>query len=292
MEANKVDLLLVGALARDEDVVAGLTEHRIGGAVYFGSYAAQAAGARTSLWTAISEADRKLLDPLRQDGIGVHICDSPHTAGIRNIYESADRDRRQCQLISRARPLTAEEMPDTSARIIHVCPLMAGEVEESVFSAAASRAQLSLDAQGVVRKVRGDQLVFEAWTGQERLLPLVHFLKCDTAEAEFMTGLTRPDDAARALADQGAQEVLVTRPDGVSLWADGRIWHAPFTHRGLEGRTGRGDTCMSSYLARRLNHEPEAALRFAAALTSIKMETPGPFRGDLKAVQKRMAQMP
>jgi hypothetical protein len=41
-------------------------------------------------------------------------------------------------------------------------------------------------------------------------------------------------------------------------------------------------------LAWRLDHDVAASLKFAAALVSIKMETPGPFRGSLEDVLKRI----
>jgi sugar/nucleoside kinase (ribokinase family) len=58
------------------------------------------------------------------------------------------------------------------------------------------------------------------------------------------------------------------------------------------GRTGRGDTTFAGYLARRLDEGPAEALRFAAALVSIKIETPGPFQGTLSDVLSRMNERP
>ncbi|MBQ1581972.1 MAG: hypothetical protein II107_05830, partial [Prevotella sp.] len=49
--------------------------------------------------------------------------------------------------------------------------------------------------------------------------------------------------------------------------------------RNLSGRTGRGDTTFAGYLCERLDHDIPTALEFAAALVSLKMETPGPFKG-------------
>jgi sugar/nucleoside kinase (ribokinase family) len=37
-----------------------------------------------------------------------------------------------------------------------------------------------------------------------------------------------------------------------------------------------------------LDHDVRESLKFAAALVSIKMETPGPFKGTLEDVQKRL----
>jgi sugar/nucleoside kinase (ribokinase family) len=41
-------------------------------------------------------------------------------------------------------------------------------------------------------------------------------------------------------------------------------------------------------MAWRLHHDAEESVRFAAALTSIKMERPGPFSGTIDDVLARM----
>jgi hypothetical protein len=46
------------------------------------------------------------------------------------------------------------------------------------------------------------------------------------------------------------------------------------------------------YLAGRIDHSVEDSLGFAVALASIKMETPGPFRGTLEDVLARMSECP
>ncbi len=69
---------------------------------------------------------------------------------------------------------------------------------------------------------------------------------------------------------------------------DGKIYSAPFTPSNLSGRTGRGDTTFAAYLTWRLYHDPEESVHYAAALCSIKMESPGPFAGTVKNVITRM----
>jgi len=83
------------------------------------------------------------------------------------------------------------------------------------------------------------------------------------------------------LAAYGPREIVLTRPQGVLVYADGEYYQAPFNPRKVRGRTGRGDTCFASYLGRRLTADPEEACRFAAAMTSLKLEQPGPFRGSI-----------
>ncbi|MBA7654118.1 hypothetical protein ES703_61993 [subsurface metagenome] len=51
------------------------------------------------------------------------------------------------------------------------------------------------------------------------------------------------------------------------------------------GRTGRGDTAFISYLGSRITKDPEQSLKFATALTSLKLEAPGPFNLPLYQVE-------
>ena len=80
----------------------------------------------------------------------------------------------------------------------------------------------------------------------------------------------------------------MTHNTEVLVLAGGEPFRAPFTPSNLSGRTGRGDTTFAAYLARRRDHDPEEAVRFAAALCSIKMEKPGPFSGSIEEVLERM----
>ena len=49
-------------------------------------------------------------------------------------------------------------------------------------------------------------------------------------------------------------------------------------------RSGRGDTCIASYTAKRLNTSPQGATVWAAAVTSLKMEVEGPFKRNIEEV--------
>jgi sugar/nucleoside kinase (ribokinase family) len=130
-----------------------------------------------------------------------------------------------------------------------------------------------------VRVRQGEDLVFEDWPQKEQGLSYVDFLKVDSAEAEVLTGRTNPREAAKALTGYGAREIVLTRAAGVLVYADGTYCEAPFTPREIKGRTGRGDTCFAAYLAKRLYSSPQEACRFAALVASLKMEAPGPFKG-------------
>jgi sugar/nucleoside kinase (ribokinase family) len=156
---------------------------------------------------------------------------------------------------------------------------MAGEVDLPLLKAIAQRGPVALDAQGFVRVREGGSLTFRPWPDIDEGLGHVTYLKVDQAEAEAITGETDLERAAVRLAKYGPREIVLTQSGGVTVYAGERIYRAPFTSRSLAGRTGRGDTCFATYLGKRLTADPEDACRLAAAITSRKQETPGPWRG-------------
>ena len=95
--------------------------------------------------------------------------------------------------------------------------------------------------------------------------------------------------AARIIASWGPREVVITHADGVMVYADEKLFEVPFVIKALKGRTGRGDTCISAYLAARLKLSPGDASKFAAAMTSLKLEKEGPFDGSYQDVLDKMA---
>ena len=113
-------------------------------------------------------------------------------------------------------------------------------------------------------------------------------IKLDVVEGELLTGTTDQEQVAIQFEKWGTPEVMVTRAAGALVRCRGKSYFEPFTNRNMSGRTGRGDTVFGSYLARRMDFGVADSLKFAVALTSIKMETPGPFTGTLEQVLDRM----
>jgi sugar/nucleoside kinase (ribokinase family) len=82
--------------------------------------------------------------------------------------------------------------------------------------------------------------------------------------------------------------VVITHKNGILVYAEGEVFEAPFTPRTLNGRTGRGDTCISTYLASRLKSPPPISCAFAAAATSLKLEEEGPFNRTYQDVLEKL----
>jgi sugar/nucleoside kinase (ribokinase family) len=284
-----VDLLIIGHFARDRIIVDGVAETASGGGVYYGSIALRRQGLDVGVVTRLHPADFRWLDELEREGIHVFASAAPETSGIENRYDSRDMERRICRPLGFAGAFRPEDLPPVSARIYVAAPIIAGEIDLALLGEMARRGPVALDIQGFVRVRRDGELSFRAWPDLAAGLSLVTYLKADQAEAELITGETDLAIAAAMLADCGPAEVLLTHSAGVTVWKGGRIQTAPFTSRSLAGRTGRGDTCFCTYLGQRLSRSATESTEIAAAVTTLKQEEPGPWRGSMADVEELLA---
>jgi len=92
--------------------------------------------------------------------------------------------------------------------------------------------------------------------------------------------------AAKKMHELGPKEVIITHHEGLLVFADGKFYEEKFFPKEIIGRSGRGDTCIASYTAKRLSASPQEATTWAAAVTSLKMEAEGPFQRTMQEVNK------
>ncbi len=284
----KYDITMIGHISRDIMIYKGEEVRLTGGPVIYSSAAAARSGKNVQVITRASGDAENELNGMRDDGVQVIRLDSGSTTSIENIYFSADKEKRNVTLLAQADPFTIESMPDTESTIYHLAGLFRGEIPDNFIPYLANKGSVGIDAQGLLRCNEGGELLFKDWSSKKELLPMISYLKTDAAEAEILTNETDREKAVHILASWGAKEVMLTHNTEVIVLADSRIYRAPFTPSNLSGRTGRGDTTFAAYLAWRLDHGPEESVRYAAALCSIKMETPGPFSGTSNDVKRRM----
>jgi len=87
-------------------------------------------------------------------------------------------------------------------------------------------------------------------------------------------------------------QIVLTHRNGVLVYSGDECYNeAGFFPRRLVGRSGRGDTCIAAYMAKRLTASPAEATIWAAAVTSLKMESEGPFRREMGEVEDLMRRM-
>lgn len=279
--------MIIGQITLDHNIdYDGREEFINGGAVTFSGYAAAAIGHAVAV---VPKGDTKKIDPYRVFADSrvqaVFPVESETYTEMQNTYFTADRERRRCLNTRGIEPYKPSDLPDAEAKIYHLGGLVAGDFSGAFLEACAARGSVGLDVQGMMRFRNDDgTLELRDWPEKLRYLPLIRYLKTDAAEAEILTGTDDREKAAFLLCEWGAKEVLITH-NTEAIVCDGRqIFRAPLRPRSLAGRTGRGDTTFAGYLCERLTQDIPTALEFAAALVSLKMETPGPFKGTRRDV--------
>jgi sugar/nucleoside kinase (ribokinase family) len=282
------DIVMIGHVSKDIMIYGEKKEKLLGGAVVYSSAAAARSGAEVLVITKAARQDFPLLEVMRHPNVELVVLPTEQTTSIQNEYFSEDRERRKVTLLAQADPFRLDELPPFQTPILQLAGLFYGEIPVSLIPPLADRYTLAVDAQGLLRRNTGGSLAFQDLENKEEILPHITYLKTDAAEAEVLTGSSDREKAARLLAGFGPEEVMVTHNTEALLLREGTFYRAPFTPRNLSGRTGRGDTCFASYLYWRLSHSPAEAVAYAAALTSIKMETPGVFTGTVEDVLLRM----
>jgi sugar/nucleoside kinase (ribokinase family) len=281
------DIAFLGHYTKDTIVSAQGTRVVDGGAFNYGSHAAIRMGLKVAAITRLARDDFHVVDELKALGVQVFAEATPHSTCLRLEYPSSNPDERVIYITSSAGPFTPSEVVGISAKAFVIGASVRGEVPVEVIRELRKKETLiSVDLQGFIRVVRDGKLSFEAWPEKERVLSMVDVLKTDAVEAELLTGEKDIRVAAKRIAHWGPREVVLTHRDGVLVY-DGDAFHeADFFPKKLVGRSGRGDTCVASYVARRLIGPPSEAVLWAAALTSLKMEAEGPFKRDIREVEE------
>jgi sugar/nucleoside kinase (ribokinase family) len=286
------DIAFVGHYTKDTVIYPHLTRIVDGGAFYYGANVAVRMGLRVAVVTRLAREDWHVVAELTRLGVTVFARATPASTLLRLTYPTANLDERTIKLTSSAGPFTVEEVADLQARAFAIGASVRGEVPGEVVEALTAKgAIIALDVQGFIRVVRDGTLTFDDWPGKESILRHVTVLKTDGVEASLITGEADRRVAAKRLAAYGPREVLLTHGGGVQVYNDGSFFEAPFVPEAVRGRSGRGDTCTSAYLSRRLTAPPADAVIWAAAVTSLKLEAEGPFRrelGEVEALYERL----
>ncbi len=285
---KKYDISMVGHISKDIMIYLEDELRFAGGPVIYSSAAAAKTGKKVQVVTCAAAEDDGELDGMRNNGVDVIRLESEVSTSIENIYLTADKERRKVTLLSQASPITVDLLPEMDSEIYHLAGLFRGEIPDELIPFLSAKGKVGIDAQGLLRCSEDGKLLFRDWEDKKKYLPMITYLKTDAAEAEILTGEKDREKAARILAGWGAKEVMVTHNTEVIIYSENNIYRAPFTPSNLSGRTGRGDTTFAAYLARRLDFGPLDSIRYAAALCSIKMETPGPFTGTMDDVLARI----
>ncbi len=286
------DVAYVGNYTKDTIITPDGTRYVDGGAVNYAAHAAAKLGFKTAVITRLAREDKRMIDLLELAGVDCYPVYTPSSTLMKLIYETRDVDQRKLQVAGTAGTINPGQLAGVSAKAVVVGSSLRGEVEPEFFEAIRQHSGTisAVDVQGFVRVLRGESLVYEPWDAMPDVLKNVDILKSDMVEAEYLTGETQIEKAARVYTSYGVKEVVLTHSKGVLIHAGGRDYHFDFHSISVDGRSGRGDTCLGTYVAKRLSLSPEEAGKWAAAVTSLKVERLGPFNRPISEVEEFIQQ--
>ncbi len=280
------DVLYIGNYTKDTIVSPSGTRYVDGGAVNYAAHAAVRLGLKVAVVTRLAREDSHVVDKFTQSGIDCFATYTPQSTLMKLEYPTADPDIRNLSVTGTAGSITAGDVGDIDAKAAVIGSSLRGEVGMDVIHALKHRnVFVAADMQGFVRVLRGVELKYEPWEEMRSTLAQVDVVKSDAVEAEFLTGESDIYKAAKYYADMGPREIVLTHKDGLLIYAEGKSHEINFYPRRLDGRSGRGDTCVGTYVAKRLSLDPREAGIWAAAVTSLKMENLGPFNRSISEVE-------
>ena len=286
------DICCIGHITRDRIITQDPpnTIHCAGGSAYYMAWALQALPHDVDfhLITSVSQEVMPEVEKLRKAGVRVTAFESPTNVFFENKY-GKNMDHRTQRVLAKSAPFSMEQFKEEKARVFHLGTLLADDFAPEIVEYLATKGDVSIDVQGYLRTVDGEQVHAIEWSDKLRLLKHTAILKVNEWECQTLTGLGVPYEAAEQIHDWGVREVIVTLGGGGSvIFADGKFYETPaYPPRKLVDATGCGDTYSAGYLygrARGMSYEESG--RFAAAMCTLKLEHTGPFDRSIEDVSK------
>lgn len=279
--SNDYDIVILGHIAKDIDEIDGVSKNSIGGAVYYGGIAGSHMGLKISVITRLKKEDFSILKIFKKNEIRYFAYPSKQTSGLKNIYSSHNMEFRDYQPLGFAGLFKKEEIPFIKTKYFVIGPIFSGEVNMRLLKYIHEQYpdKICLDIQGFIRAREDNKVYYKkiSLKKKEQILSKVKILKLDQTEAFILTNQKSITKASKELINFGPEEILITHERGITVNALNNIYFFPWKNNQILGRTGRGDTAFISYIGSRISKSPEEALKFSAALTSLKLENEGPF---------------
>jgi sugar/nucleoside kinase (ribokinase family) len=286
------DICCIGHITRDKIITPESTVYMAGGTSFYMSYGISRLPKTVSyeLVTKVGKGQLPEVEKMRQAGIDVRCYDSRHTVYFENKY-GANSDNRTQRVLAKADPFTLDEMKPLEAKVFHLGSLLADDFSPEVVEYLSTKGRVSIDVQGYLREVVGEEVRAMDWKDKERILACTDILKLNEHEMEVITHSKNPRTVALQLADMGVKEVIITLGSyGSLIYCDGQFYEVPaYKPQVLVDATGCGDTYSTGYLWMRLQGAScEEAGRFAAAMCTLKLEHSGPFDKTLADIHRVM----
>ncbi|MGL5273264.1 MAG: PfkB family carbohydrate kinase [Phocaeicola sp.] len=273
----------IGHITLDKIVTPKQTTYMPGGTSYYFSHGISKLNdaKHYELITSLALSEIETVNEIRSKGIEVIVIPSKNTVNFENIYGDNPNERSQ-RVLAKADPFTIEHLKDAQAYIFHLGSLLADDFSLDVVKYLSTKGKLAVDAQGYLREVKNKEVCAVDWVEKREALKYIDILKVNEFEMETLTGTTDIKQAAIQLANWGVKEILITLGSlGSVIFSEGVFYSIPaYPPKEVIDTTGCGDTYVTGYLyMRNKGASCQEAGCFAAAMSTIKLESFGPFNG-------------
>lgn len=284
------NLCCIGHITRDKIVTPQQTVYMSGGVAFYFSYAISHLPPTVNykLITKVAEEDIQAAADMASAGINVSTFPSEKTVFFENIY-GHDLNERTQRVRAKSDQFRFEEVEGTEADIYHLGTLLSDDFTLDFVRQLHSRGRVSVDAQGFLRKVVGESVEKCDWEDKREWMKHIDIIKVNEMEMYVLTGENDPERAARAIAEWGPREVLVTLGSlGSVILHEGTCISIPaYKPAKMVDATGCGDTFMAGYLYCRVQGiQPLQSAYFAEAMCTSKLAHNGPFSGTIEEIMR------
>ncbi|MDQ6693354.1 MAG: PfkB family carbohydrate kinase [Chloroflexota bacterium] len=265
---DKPDYLAIGHITRDLLSNGGAN---LGGTVTYAALTAQRLGQQAAIVTSCATNEMKMLDPLRDAGVWLHIIPSQESTTFQNIY---DAQGNRAQIIGgHAADIDIAEIPDAwrEAGIVHLAPV-AQEIPAYIVR-AFSDCLLGVTPQGWMRTWDVEGHVTQA------ALPLSPALTALPENAVLVASIEdmgNSRDALQAYVNLAPLVVITQGGDDALIWHNGTTGKIPACHAKPIDPTGAGDVFAAAFFVMwRQTRDIVGSARFAHAAAACAIEDIG-----------------
>ena len=171
------DICCIGHITRDKIVTSQHEAFISGGTSFYFSYAIARLPRKVSyqLVTKLGRFDVQEVRRMREEGINVVAYTCDNSVYFENSY-GGDQNRRTQRVFAKCEPFKIKEMRGVEAKVYHLGSLLYDDFSPEFVKELSTRGQISIDVQGFLRNVRGQEVVETDWKEKLDVLAHTHIL--------------------------------------------------------------------------------------------------------------------
>jgi len=291
-------VILIGPLTCDMIVKDGSNYKTTGGPVFYQSGVFKSLNIDVDAVITLSANDQNLITPF-PDSVNITPIFTVDTMQFQNIYPDFDPNHRIQKAIIPENPINYKlisQIDFASGDAILLGPLSPYDLPLKTFKYLFQfDVPLYLGGQGYLRYLNNDKITLMPWKDYKDYLKYVECLFIDENEAKIILGgnYSNLRNVSIELAACGPKEIVITcGSKGALIYSkvEDLFYEIPaIAPDMIKDPTGLGDTFMAAYVAKKFETDDiEKCGRFAALLSSMKLEKKGFFNYQLGEIQDRL----